>query len=127
MSIKERVEYVKINSFPENKEQVWRMQYYVGTVLHNEEKIKIGQATLDGNARKDNDSVTEFNGFVTDWLAIKQCRVIGHDVEFFNFVSPPEVTETETETKDKELAALNELVKWQMNNAKEEGESTEKK
>lgn len=101
MPIKEKVEYVKINSFPESEEQVWRMQYYVGTVLHNGEKIKIGQAVLDGKARKKNQKITNFNGFVTDWLSIKQCRIIGHDVEFFNFVSPPKVRKTKYKSMEK--------------------------
>ena len=113
-----KVEYVQIQSFPESTPQIWKLKYNMGEVKHNGTKVKMGQAILDGKARRKNQKVITFNGFVTDWLSIKGCIIIAHDTDFFNFISPARTSENKD--KDQELVELNALIEWQKNHAVED-------
>ena len=112
-----KIEYVMIHSFPEYNQQVWKMQYYVGEVMHHGTKFRMGQAMLDGvdvnfkRGRKR--KIIKFNGFVTDWLSIKGCKIIGHDTDIFNFVSPP--IKKRKKKKEQEFESLQKLLQWQKN------------
>ena len=121
VNLKTKVEYIQIQSFPESAPQIWRLQYSIGQVKLNGRTVKMGQAILDGKARKKNQKVIVFNGFVTDWLSIKGCLIIGHDTDFFNFISPPKTKVKKT--KNQELVELNALVQWQKNHTAEEKKS----
>ena len=92
--LRPKVEYIKIHSFPENTSQIWKIHYNVGEILHNGTKARIGQAILDGKAalvvkRGRKSKIITYDGFITDWLTVKQCKIIGHDEDFFNFILPP--------------------------------------
>ena len=107
-----------IHSFPEYNEQVWKMQYHIGEVDYNGQQVRMGQAMLDGAdinfKRGRKRKIIKFNGFVTDWLALKGCKIIGHDTDVFNFISPP--IRKRKRKKAEEFESLQKLLIWQKNN-----------